>query len=240
MRRLADCSRWTPALLVLALALPGVADARKKNPYEGKLYNGQTIEGYCAGLLGVEAFDLTDEDLAICDKRYSQELDALDDITLGDIQLDGDGPRRSEVLEEEAEPREPKVSKKELEERRLAEEEAKRKKMDDLGLVEFEEEAPADDGGDDDDEEDDLLGDNDLDDDDLDEEEDFDIAEDDMLIEEYDEGGGSVLDDLEDDFGEDPSDTKKDKKKDKKKKDKKKKGGSDSLDDALDIPDEWN
>ncbi len=155
MRRLADCSRWTPALLVLALALPGVADARKKNPYEGKLYNGQTIEGYCAGLLGVEAFDLTDEDLAICDKRYSQELDALDDITLGDIQLDGDGPRRSEVLEEEAEPREPKVSKKELEERRLAEEEAKRKKMDDLGLVEFEEEAPADDGGDDDDEEDD-------------------------------------------------------------------------------------
>ncbi len=227
---------FTGSLCAAALLLPGSAGA-KKNPYEGKLYNGQPIEEYCAAQLGVESFDLTEDDLAACDKRYEQELEGLEDLTLGDIQLDGDRPRRMDDEEAEAaESREPKLSKKELEERRLAEEAEKRKKMEDLGLVEFEEEVADDD--DDGDEEEDPFGDDDdeaFGDDDF--EEDIDIPEEDDLIEDYDEGSGSSLDDLEDDFGEEPSDKKKKDKKKKKKKDKKKSG--DRYDDAMDIPDEW-
>ena len=223
------------SLLVTALLLPGVASA-KKSPYEGKLYNGQSIEEYCAAQLGVESFDLTEEDLVTCDKRYEREIEGLEDLKLGDIQLDGDRPRRMDDEEaDEAAETEPRLSKKELEEQRLAEEEAKRKKMEDLGLVEFEEDLDGDDDdGDEDEEEDPFDDDEDLGDDDF--EDDIDIPEEDDLIEDYDEGSGSGLDDLEDDFGEEES-TKK--KKDKKKKDKKKKG-EDRLDDAMDIPDEWS
>ena len=216
-----------------ALVLPCTADAKRKKDYSAKLYNGVSIEEYCSELLSVEAFDLTDEDLETCDERYKDELDSLDDVDLGDIDLGGSSGSSSDLDDDdddEAASDEPKLSKKDIEAQRLAAEEAEKKRLEGLGIVDFGEESTEEAAADDDDED---LGD-DFGDEDLDEDVDVFDGGDDTLIEDFDEGsGGAGLEDL-DDFGEEEDEPKKKKKK------KKKKGNSSSssgFDDAMDIPD---
>jgi len=137
-RRLAGIS-----LMALALLLPGLADAKRKS-YEGKLYNGKPIEEYCADLMHVEAFELTDEDLATCDKRYKEQVESLEDVSLDDIQLGGSSLGGNPDAEPDADEQDdaPKLSRKELEEQRLAEEAAEQERLNSLGLVDFGEGPP--------------------------------------------------------------------------------------------------
>lgn len=229
----------TGLLFAAALVLPGAADAKRKKDYSDKTYGGKNIEEYCAELLGVESFDLTDEDLEGCDKQYSEQVDALDDFSVGDIDLERAPGEPNPELDEEPAEEQPKLSKKEQEDLEAKKAEEEKERLAGLGLVEFDE-APAEDGGDTDEEEDPLA------DDEFDEpglgDEDVEVldGEDDVDGDFGGGGSGSSLEDL-DDFGDEdegPSkkkDKKKNKKKDKKK-DKKKKGEDDRFDDATDIP----
>jgi hypothetical protein len=221
-------------LIAFVVLVPTTADARRPKDYSGKLYNGVSIEEYCADLLSVEAFDLSDEDLDTCDRRYNDDLEDLGDVDLGGIQLGGSSTPSDfdEGDEEAADPGQPKLSKKELEEQRIAAEEAEKTRLEGLGIVDFGEET-TDEAATADEDEDEDLGD-DFGDEDLEEGlEVFDDSED-TFIEDFDGGGGSGLEDLDDEFGEDEDTSKKKKKK------KKKKGSSSSsagFDDAMDIPD---
>ena len=75
----------------MALLAPSAALAKKKD-YSGKSYGGKTIEEYCCELLGVEVFDLTDEDLEECDRNYDEQVEGLGDLKMGDLDL-GTGTR---------------------------------------------------------------------------------------------------------------------------------------------------
>jgi hypothetical protein len=223
-------------LLAIVVLVPTAADAKRPKDYSGELYNGVSIEEYCADLLSVEAFDLTEEDLATCDRRYNEDLDDLGDVDLGGIQLGGSSTSSDfdEDDEETSDPGQPKLSKKELEEQRLAAEEAEKTRLEGLGIVDFGEET-SEEAVEGDDEEDEDLGD-DFGDEDLDEGVDVFDDSGDTLIEDFDGGGGgSGLEDLDDEFGE-VEDTSKKKKKKKKKK-KGSSGSSGGFDDAMDIPD---
>ena len=224
------------SLVVLALLLPGLADAKRKS-YEGKLYNGKPIEEYCSDLLNIEAFELSDDDLATCDKQYRDQVDSLEDVSLDDIQLSGSsmGENSGADREKEREDEGPKLSRKEEEEQRLAAEAAEQERLARLGIVDFGEEA-GDEAASDDEEEDDDL-DEDLDEPGFDDEEEVDVFDDsdEVMVEDFDDEGGhdSGLEDLDFDDEDSGDNTKK-----KKKKKKKKKGSSSAIDfdDSMDIP----
>ena len=219
-------TRLTLGVLALALLIAVPADAKRKKDYSDKLYNGSSIEEYCAGLLHVEVFDLSEDDLADCDRRYEEEVKALEDFSMEDVELSGTTTRTSsDDAEEESD--EPKLSRKEREAQRLAEEEAAQERLQGMGLVDFGEESEGD-AEEAEEGEDDL--DEDLDEPDLEEEVDvFDDTEE-VFVEDFDEGGsGADLEDL-DDFGEEESDT------GRKKKKKKKRGSSSTDIDTSDFP----
>ena len=209
-------------LLIVAaacLALPGAADAKRKN-YEGKLYDGLTIEEYCSDLLGVESFDLTDDDLDQCDQRYEEEMEDLGDVDLGDISLDGAPSTGSDDGEETVEAKEERLSRKEQEEARLAAEQAEQERLESLGLVDFGE-AMDEESAEGDEEEDDLDEglDEDLGDGGFDEDVEPIDDTDEVFIDDFEGGGsGSSLENLDDEFGEESSNTGRKKKKKKKKK----------------------
>ena len=137
--------RAAPILLfAVALVLPATSNAKRKKDYSDKLYNGVSIEEYCSELLSVEAFDLSDEDLETCDERYKDELDSLDDVDLGDIDLGGSSGSSADLGDDddEAASDEPKLSKKDLGAHRLAAGAAEKKRHETPGIVSFAEAPP--------------------------------------------------------------------------------------------------
>ncbi len=220
-------ARLTSAVIPLLILLlsAGTASGKGKPDYSGRSYGGKTIEEYCADYMNVEPFDLSDDDLAECDRHYTEQLEGLGDIKLDDVDLGGGGIGDAE----DAAPKEQRLSKQELEEIEAQKAAEEKKRLEDLGLVEFEEEAAGADEGED--EEEGEFADLDDDDDPLDDDEDISPLDDGGL--DMDDGGGVGLVEM-DDFGDDPADT--DKKKKKKKKRKKGDSGSSGrFDDAGDF-----